>query len=49
MQYTKPNESEKTNAVKELLSELSKGKKSAQEKGWISFSDLEKILDITNS
>lgn len=42
-------EYEKTKAVIKLMSELSKGEKSAQEKGWTNISEVEKILGITNA
>lgn len=41
-------EYEKTRAVIKLLGELSKGEKSAQEKGWEDIADVEKMLDATN-
>ncbi len=41
-------EYEKTRAVIKLMGELSKGEKSAQEKGWMDIADVEKLLGITN-
>jgi hypothetical protein len=41
-------EYEKTKAVIKLVGELSKGEKSAQEKGWVDFEDVEKMLGIAN-
>ena len=41
-------EYEKTRAVIKLMGELSKGEKSAQEKGWTDIADVEKLLGITN-
>ena len=41
-------EYEKTRAVIKLMRELSKGEKSAQEKGWTDIADVEKLLGITN-
>lgn len=41
-------EYEKTKAVIKLMGELSKGEKSAQEKGWTNISDVEKMLGIAN-
>ncbi len=41
-------EYEKTKAVIKLMGELSKGEKSAQEKGWTDISDVEKMLGIAN-
>ena len=37
---------EKTQATLELLTELAKGKKSGEEKGWLSASELEKALGL---
>jgi len=37
---------EKTQATLELLTELAKGKKSGEEKGWLSASELEKTLGL---
>lgn len=39
---------EKTKAVIKLMGELSKGEKSAQEKGWTDIVDVEKLLGVTN-
>lgn len=39
---------ERTQAALKLMAELSKGEKSAQEKGWISLDDVEKILGDAN-
>ena len=41
-------EYEKTRAAIKLMGELSKGEKSAQEKGWTDIADVEKLLGITN-
>ena len=41
-------EYEKTRAVIKLMGELTKGEKSAQEKGWTDIADVEKLLGITN-
>lgn len=41
-------EYEKTRAVIKLMGELSKGEKSAQEKGWADIADVEKLLSVTN-
>ena len=41
-------EYEKTRAVIKLMGELSKGEKSAQEKGWADIADVEKLLGVTN-
>ena len=41
-------EYEKTRAVIKLMGELSKGEKSAQEKGWTDIADVEKMLGVTN-
>lgn len=41
-------EYEKTRAVIKLMGELSKGEKSAQEKGWTDIADVEKLLGVTN-
>ena len=40
------NEYERTNAAIKLISELSKGEKSAYEKGWTDIAKVEKILGI---
>ncbi len=40
------NEYERTNAIIKLMSELSKGEKSAYEKGWTDIAEVEKILGI---
>ena len=39
---------EKTQAKLLLLSELSKGRKSGEEKGWLTLEEVEKKLGITN-
>ncbi len=39
-------EYEKTKAIIKLMSELSKGEKSAQNKGWINLEDVEKHLGL---
>ena len=41
-------EYEKTKAVIKLLGELTKGEKSAQEKGWTDIADDEKLLGVAN-
>ncbi len=41
-------EYEKTRAVIKLMGELTKGEKSAQEKGWTDIADVEKLLGVTN-
>ena len=41
-------EYEKTRAVIKLMGDLSKGEKSAQEKGWTDIADVEKLLGIIN-
>lgn len=41
-------EYEKTQAMIKLMSELSKGEKSAQEKGWADFDEVEKLLGIAD-
>lgn len=41
-------EYEKTRAVIKLMGELSKGEKSAQEKGWTDIAEVEKQLGIAN-
>ena len=41
-------EYEKTKAVIKLMGELSKGEKSAQEKGWKDITEVEKLLGIAN-
>lgn len=41
-------EYEKTQAVIKLMSELSKGEKSAQDSGWTDIADVEKLLCISN-
>lgn len=41
-------ENEKTRAVIKLMGGLSKGEKSAQEKGWADIADAEKLLGVTN-
>ena len=41
-------EYEKTRAAIKMMGELSKGEKSAQEKGWTDIADVEKLLGITN-
>ena len=41
-------EYEKTRAVIKLMGELSKGEKSAQEKGWTDIADVEKLLGVAN-
>ena len=41
-------EYEKTRAVIKLMGELSKGEKSAQEKGLADIADVEKLLGVTN-
>ena len=41
-------EYEKTKAVIKLMGELTKGEKSAQEKGWTDIADVEKLLGVTN-
>ena len=41
-------EYEKTQAVLKLMSELAKGERSGNEKGWLSFHDVEKELGIVN-
>ncbi len=42
-------EYEKTQAIIKLMGELSKGEKSAQEKGWADIADVEKLLGVSNS
>lgn len=39
-------EYEKTRAVLKLMSELAKGEQSAHEKGWLEFSEVEKLLGV---
>ena len=41
-------EYEKTKAVINLMGELSRGEKSAQEKGWTAIADVEKLLGVAN-
>ena len=41
-------EYEKTKAVIKLMGELTKGEKSAQEKGWTDIADVEKLLGVAN-
>lgn len=41
-------EYERTKAVLKLMGELSKGEKSAQEKGWADIAEVEKMLGVTN-
>jgi hypothetical protein len=41
-------EYEKTKAVIKLMGELSRGEKSAQEKGWTAIADVEKLLGVAN-
>ena len=41
-------EYERTKAVLKLIGELSKGEKSAQEKGWAEIAEVEKMLGVTN-
>lgn len=41
-------EYERTRAVIKLMAELSKGEKSAQEKGWSDIADVEKQLGVKN-
>ena len=41
-------EYEKTKAVIKLMGELSRGEKSAQEKGWTAIADVEKLLGDAN-
>lgn len=41
-------EYEKTKAVIKLMGELSKGEKSAQEKGWKDITEVEKLLGVVN-
>ncbi|PWM21374.1 MAG: prevent-host-death protein [Clostridiales bacterium] len=41
-------EYEKTKAVIKLMGELSRGEKSAQEKGWTAIADVEKLLCVAN-
>ena len=41
-------EYERTQAVLKLMSELSKGERSGNEKGWLSIDDVEKELGIVN-
>lgn len=41
-------EYERTRAVIKLMEELSKGEKSAQEKGWSDIADVEKLLGVKN-
>lgn len=41
-------EYEKTKAVVKLIGELSKGEKSAQEKGWKDITEVEKLLRVVN-
>ncbi len=39
---------EKTQATLKLMSELEKGRRSGEEKGWLSLEDVEKYLGIEN-
>ena len=39
---------EKTQATLRLMNELAKGRKSGEEKGWLSLEDVEKKLGVTN-
>ena len=41
-------EYEKTQAILKMMKELAKGERSGLEDGWISFSDVEKELGISN-
>lgn len=41
-------EYEKTSAILKLMSELTRGEKSAQEKGWTTLSEVERLLGIQN-
>ncbi len=41
-------EYEKTQAIIKLMGELSKGEKSAQEKGWADIAEAEKLLGVSN-
>ncbi|MCM1157471.1 MAG: type II toxin-antitoxin system prevent-host-death family antitoxin [Bacteroidales bacterium] len=41
-------EYEKTKAAIKLMGELSKGEKSAQEKGWTDIAEVEKLLGVAN-
>ena len=41
-------EYEKTKAVIKLMGELTKGEKSAQEKGWTDIADVEKLIGVAN-
>ena len=41
-------EYEKPKAVIKLMGELTKGEKSAQEKGWTDIADVEKLLGVAN-
>ena len=41
-------EYEKTKAVIRLMGELSKGEKSAQERGWADIAEVEKMLGVVN-
>lgn len=41
-------EYEKTRAVIKLMSELSKGEQSVQEKGWTDIAEVEKLLGVAN-
>ncbi len=42
------DEYEKTKAAVRLMGELSKGEKSAQEKGWTELAEVEKMLGVAN-
>lgn len=41
-------EYEKTKAVLKLMGELAKGERSAQEKGWLDITEVEKLLGVAN-